>query len=73
MKTKIKLNHAEDVKTFVSIARRCDFDIDVQCHHFFLDGKSLVGLMSIDLNNLLTIYYNGTNPVFENMLKQFEL
>ena len=73
MKTKIKLDNAEDVKSFVSIARKCDFDIDVQCHHFFLDGKSLVGLMSIDLRNQLTIYYNGTNPVFETMLKRFEI
>lgn len=73
MKTKIKLNSVEDVKKFITIARNCDFDIDVQYHHFFLDGKSLVGLMSIDLRNQLTIYYNGTNPVFETMLKQFEL
>lgn len=73
MKTKIKLDNAEDVTKFVSVARKCDFDIDVQYHHFFLDGKSLVGLMSVDLYNVLTIYYNETNPVFEAMLKEFEV
>lgn len=73
MKTKIMLHSAEDVARFVSIARRCDFEIDVQYQHFFLDGKSLVGMMSVDLSNCLIIYHNQTNPVFEQMLKDYEI
>ena len=73
MKTRIKLNTADDVYRFVSIARKCSFDIDVQYHHFILDGKSLVGMMSVDLRNSLIVYHNDTNPVFENMLKDYEI
>ena len=71
MKTKIKLNTVEEVMKFSAIANKCDFDIDVQYHRFVLDGKSLMGLMSLDLIQPLTIYYNGTNPVFETILREF--
>jgi len=73
MKTKIRFGSPEDAVRFVSIASRCDFDIDVQYHHFLLDGKSLIGMMSVDLTNSLIIYHNGTNPVFERMLKDYEI
>lgn len=73
LKTKIRFNRPEDVTRFVMIASKCEFDIDVQYHHFFLDGKSLVGLMSIDLNHDLIVYYNNTNPVFEGMLKDYKV
>ena len=73
LKTDIRFKTADEVYRFVSIARKCDFNIDVQCKHFFVDGKSLVGLMSIGLTNLLTIYYDGTNPVFEELLKQYAI
>ena len=72
MKTKIRLNNAMEVQEFVEISSKCDFDVDVQYRHFIFDGKSLIGLMSMDLSNELIVRYHGVNPVFETMLKKYE-
>lgn len=72
MKTKIRLNNAIEVQEFVEIASKCEFDVDVQYRHFIFDGKSLVGLMNMDLSNELIVIYHGFNPVFEAMLKKYE-
>lgn len=72
MKSKISLRSIEDVKEFVAIATKCEFDIDVQYNHIVLDGKSLVGMMNIELNRELTVYSKDTNSVFEAMLRKFE-
>lgn len=73
MKKRIKLNSVEDVKEFVNITRHCEFDIDVQYRHIMLDGKSLLGLMSMDLRLELIVYYREHSEVLEQMLKKFEV
>jgi len=72
MKTKIRLRNAMEVQEFVEISSKCDFNVDVQYRHFIFDGKSLIGLMNMDLSNELIVRYQGINPVFENMLKKYE-
>lgn len=72
MKCKIYLKSVEDVKELVATATKCEFDIDVQYNHIILDGKSLVGMMAIELNRELTVYSKDTNPVFETMLRKFK-
>ena len=62
---KLKL---EDVKDFVTVASRCDFDVDVFYNRFTVDAKSIVGVLGLDLNRILTVSYNGYNPEFENMI-----
>ena len=55
---KIRLR-VDEVKDFVAAATRCDFDIDISYNRFVVDAKSIVGVLGLDLNQILTVSYNG--------------
>lgn len=67
---KIKLNSVQDAKNFVIAATKCDFDIDVFYNSIFIDGKSLLGVLSLDLRNKLTVRFQGENEEFEQFLEE---
>lgn len=71
--TKIKLSGIPDAVIFVSAAEKCNFDIDVRFNSIIIDGKSIMGVCSLDLSHILTITYDGNNPTFEQMLEKFSL
>ncbi len=62
---------AEGVIEFVKLATECDFDIDVHCKRLHVDGKSILGMMSIDLNHILTVRYYGHSLKFEELLARY--
>ena len=63
----------EDVKHFVDVASKCDFDIDISYNRFTVDAKSIVGVLGLDLNQVLTVSYNGYDPEFEKYIHRFAL
>ena len=67
---KIRLS-ADAVVDFVKTATECDFDIDVLCRRMHVDGKSILGMMSMDLNNILLVRYYGYSQEFEQLLAQY--
>ncbi len=68
---KIKLNQMKDVKEFVSVAEKCEFDIDVFYNRISIDAKSIMGVLSLDLSQVLTVKYGGTDERFENVLDKY--
>lgn len=46
----IKLSLAENVKSFVNIASRYPYDIDLRVGRHVVDGKSILGIFSLDLS-----------------------
>lgn len=66
---KIKMK-PEEVKDFVDVASKCDFDIDIFYNHFIIDAKSFLGVMGLDFNSILTLKYAGDNREFENYVDQ---
>ena len=74
MKTsKIKLNEARDVKHFVDVASKCDFDIDIFYNHFIIDAKSILGIMSMDLTQELTVQCYGEDKEFDKAIQKFAI
>ena len=69
---KIKLTQVEEVKEFVHAAENCDFDIDVSYNRVINDAKSMLGVLSLDLNHDLTVKYGGKDLQFENVLSKYE-
>ena len=69
---KIRLR-VDEVKGFVAAATRCDFDIDISYNRFVVDAKSIVGVLGLDLNQILTVSYNGYDQEFEDYLNHFAL
>ena len=72
MQRRIKLN-LDEVKDFVAAASKCDFDIDVFYNRYTVDAKSIVGVLGLDLRQVLTVSYDGYNPDFEKVGSRFAL
>ena len=60
----------DDAKMFVAAATQCDFDIDVYYNRVVIDAKSILGVLSLDLRNVLTVQYDGENEAFEAFLEK---
>ena len=69
---KIRLR-VDEVKDFVAAATRCDFDIDISYNRSVVDAKSIVGVLGLDLNQILTVSYNGYDQEFEDYLNHFAI
>ena len=70
MQAKIYLSPSM-VRDFVSVASKCDFDIDIASYNrYCVDAKSIIGVMGLDMNVPLTVTYDGFNSDFEGYLKQ---
>lgn len=58
------------VKEFVKITTKCDFDIDIASYNrFFVDAKSIVGVLGLDMTHPLTVSYDGFNEELEAFLR----
>ena len=64
---RIKLR-PDEVKDFVSLACKCDFDIDIFYNHYIVDAKSILGVYGLDLAKVLTVSYEGYSADFESFL-----
>ncbi len=60
----------EEVSEFVQKASKCDFDIDIFYNRFVIDAKSILGVLGLDFNQVLTVRYGGQNTDFNMMLKR---
>ena len=69
-KRQIMLNGVEDAKTFVTMANKCDFDIDVYYNRMIIDAKSILGVLSLDLSQPLTVEYTGHHSELEAFLDE---
>jgi len=49
-KTTVSLQAINDVKEFVNIVMRYDFDIDLVSGRYAVDAKSIMGIFSLDLS-----------------------
>lgn len=43
------INSFDKAREFVIVANQCSGEIDVKQRHFIVDGKSIVGVMSLNL------------------------
>ena len=66
---RIMLKTVEDAKKFVTAAMKCDFDVDVFYNRVVIDAKSILGVMSLDMTQILTVEYCGENQEFEDCLE----
>lgn len=61
----------KEVSGFVNAAERCDFDIDVTSEaggSYYVDGKSFLGVIGLDMSRRLVVSYNGYDEGFERFL-----
>ena len=73
MKTcEIILSSINDVKNFVNIVNKYDFDVDLTSGRYIVDAKSIMGIFSLDLSKPIKVevHSEGSEP-FMNELQQF--
>lgn len=66
---KIKLNCVDDVNEFVAIASLNQEDIDIRSDRYVIDGKSILGILSLDLKKVLIVDIYGGD--FAEKIKKF--
>ena len=64
---KIRLSTIADVRDFVNIVSQSDVDIDLASGRYLVDGKSIMGIFSLDLLSpiTLTAHSDSTDELFE--------
>ena len=68
----IKMNNVTDVMNFVKEASKIEGDVTVLKGRYIIDGKSIMGVMSIDMSTGMTVEYPADAIDFENFISQFE-
>lgn len=54
---KMQLTSIEDVKEFVELNNECSCEVTVRCGTYVIDGKSLMGLFSLNLSNPIIVEF----------------
>ena len=63
----IKLSTIEDIRKFVEIVTRLDYDVDLSSGRYVVDAKSIMGIFSLDLMNSIQLTAHTENA---NALKE---
>jgi phosphotransferase system HPr-like phosphotransfer protein len=51
----IQLKSINDVKDFVNIVNKYDFDVDLSSGRYIVDAKSIMGIFSLDLSKPIKV------------------
>ena len=57
----VSLTSIDDVRQFVKAATHCACDVDVLSGRYVVDGKSIMGLFSLDLSHPVTVRLHGSD------------
>lgn len=66
---RVHLNSIESVKLFVNLATQEVCEIDVTSERYVVDGKSMLGLFSLDLSKSVGVLYLGEDADAERFYK----
>lgn len=71
---KIMISSIIDAKNFVNIANLFEYDIDLVSDRYVVDGKSIMGIFSLELSKPITArVYSEDTEEFEEKMKEFIL
>ena len=59
----ISLQAINDVKEFVNIVMRFDFDVDLVSGRYAIDAKSIMGIFSLDLSKPINLNIHADDKV----------
>ena len=64
----ILLKSINDVKDFVNIVNKYDFDVDLTSGRYIVDAKSIMGIFSLDLSKPIKVEVHNENA--ENFIHE---
>lgn len=65
----ITLKSINDVKDFVNVVNRYDFDVDLTSGRYVVDAKSIMGIFSLDLSKPIKVevHTDSCDPFLEEI------
>lgn len=69
----IKIEDTDSIIIFHKKATEVDGDVDVIKGRYVIDAKSLMGVMSININTGVQVVYPSDAKDFENFISQYEV
>lgn len=57
----VSLKTIDDVKAFVNLVARFDFDVDLVSGRYHIDAKSIMGIFSLDLSKPIKMEVHAEN------------
>ncbi|HEY9575551.1 MAG TPA: HPr family phosphocarrier protein [Lachnospiraceae bacterium] len=72
-KYKIKLDCIKNVEEFVRRSNRCPFDVEILYNKFIIDGKSILGLLSMDLSKCVEVECGGEDSELDLLLAKLSV
>lgn len=68
----IVLSSINDVKNFVNIVNKYDFDVDLTSGRYVVDAKSIMGIFSLDLSKPIHVeVHSDDSAAFVDELKPY--
>jgi hypothetical protein len=67
----IKLDTFDKIKRFISIAEKLDYDIDLISGRYVVDGKSIMGIFSLDLSKPIEVHIPESIDINPKELSEF--
>lgn len=68
----VKFSCVEDVKKFVRYAEQQSFEIDLVNGRYVIDGKSIMGIFSLDLSTPKMLEIHSSNDEAEGFLEKIK-
>lgn len=69
---KIRLR-PDEVRNFVNAASKCAFEVDICYNRYVVDAKSIVGVLGLDLKQVLTVTCHGYDEKFDLLMKTYAI
>lgn len=63
------LSSINDVKDFVNIVSKYDFDVDLTSGRYVVDAKSIMGIFSLDLSKPIDLNIHAENQDADNIIE----
>ncbi len=70
-KALIRLKSIDDVKTFVKKANELEYDVDLSLGKYTVDGKSIMGIFSLDLSRDIEMTVHSDKTTFLDAVADF--
>lgn len=64
----ILLSTINDVKSFVNIVSKYDFDVDLTSGRYAIDAKSIMGIFSLDLSKPINLNIHAEGSTLDSIM-----
>lgn len=69
----VRIRGVADAATLVEHAKEINTDVMIRRGKFCIDGKSILGVLSLDMSDGVQVEYDENETEFENWLRRFEV